>query len=412
LGMRSALYLIGLAAAALVMVTTLFCAGDDQPGRSEEVERRLERLRSVPYTSVTPEKVSAETTGVTVFDRGRAWPGYNLFCSRIAPEALLLDMDGNVVHRWSHEQEDYKLWDHAVLLANGDLIVLNKFKYIFKLHWNSDLVWEKKLAVHHEIAEAEDGTLFVIEYSVAEHRGLNVRFANILHLDADGNELGRWSTYEHLDDLKRALDRASFLDTTLDLREAHGGRRGRMDGARELTFDYFHLNTITVLPETPLGSVDSRFAAGNLLICLRNVNQLATICWETGDVLWGWGEGVLEWPHHPTMLANGNILVFDNGVVREYSRVLEIDPVSEAVVWEYMADPPEAFFTPQKGSSQRLTNGNTLICEGDRGRVFEVTRSGETVWEWYNPLMEEGRRVQVYRMMRYPADMVEPLLGH
>jgi hypothetical protein len=203
LGMRSALYLIGLAAAALVMVTTLFCAGDDQPGRSEEVERRLERLRSVPYTSVTPEKVSAETTGVTVFDRGRAWPGYNLFCSRIAPEALLLDMDGNVVHRWSHEQEDYKLWDHAVLLANGDLIVLNKFKYIFKLHWNSDLVWEKKLAVHHEIAEAEDGTLFVIEYSVAEHRGLNVRFANILHLDADGNELGRWSTYEHLDDLKR-----------------------------------------------------------------------------------------------------------------------------------------------------------------------------------------------------------------
>lgn len=409
--MRSGLHITGLAAAALVMITTLFCAGDEPADRSREVEDRLEKLRSVPYTSVTPEKVSGEAAGVTLFDRDRAWPGYNLYCSRIEPRAFLLDMDGSVVHEWSYRQEDYKLWDHAILLANGDIIVLNKFKYIFRLSWDSELVWEKKLAVHHEIARVEDGTIYVVEYSVAEHRGLNVRFANILHLDSSGAELGRWSTYEHLNDLKEALDQVSFLDTTLDQREAAGAGRKRMEGVRGITFDYFHLNTITILPETPLGARDPRFAAGNLLICLRNVNQVATLNWETGEVLWGWGEGILEWPHHPTVLDNGNILIFDNGVVRKHSRVLELDPASEEIVWEYVADPPEAFFTAQKGSAQRLPNGNTLICEGDAGRVFEVTSGGETVWEWYNPLMEEGGRVQVYRMMRYPPHMVNPLLG-
>jgi hypothetical protein len=37
------------------------------------------------------------------------------------------------------------------------------------------------------------------------------------------------------------------------------------------------------------------------------------------------------------------------------------------------------------GSSQRLSNGNTLIIESNDGRAFEVTAEGEVVWEFYNP---------------------------
>jgi hypothetical protein len=410
-----------LGIAALLLITCTFCGRERPRDDSSEIEQRLERLKSVPYTSVTSEKVSPDTAGVMLYDRRRAWPGYNLYCSRSAPEALLLDMDGRVVHKWSYQHDTYKVWDYAVLLDNGDVVLLNKMRYVFKLDWKSNLLWETQLSAHHDIAKAADGSLFVIEFKAERYRDLLVRFPNVVHLDADGHVLGRWSTYEHLDDLKQALDVTSFLDTALDLKPAHGvvadsaGTVGaRMNkkrkGGREFLYDYFHLNTVTVCPDTPLGRRDARFAAGNLLICLRNVNQIATINWDTGEVLWGWGEGDLEWPHHPTMLDNGNILIFDNGVVRGYSRVLEIEPASGKIVWEYVADPPKSFFTPQKGSAQRLPNGNTLICEGDRGRTFEVTADGETVWEWYNPITVDEKRVQVYRMMRYPVEMVEPLL--
>jgi hypothetical protein len=39
------------------------------------------------------------------------------------------------------------------------------------------------------------------------------------------------------------------------------------------------------------------------------------------------------------------------------------------------------------------------------------TREILWVWEWYNPNLAEGHRVQVYRMLRYPAEMVEPFLA-
>jgi hypothetical protein len=422
--MRSRLLLLAFVVIALALGLATFCGKEEPSRRSSELEERLETLRSVPYTSVTSEKVSEDTAGVMFIDRDRAWPGYNFYCSRLAPEAFLLDLDGNIVNRWSYEQEPYKLWDHAILLDNGDIVVLNKFLYIFQLDWNSNLIWEKRMAAHHDVAMAEDGMFFVIEFSTARHRDLFVRFARVVHLAAGGEELGRWSTYDHLDDLKHALDQASFLDTTLDTLEARGIKPDSARAAgvridvfplgkqeRKNIYDYFHLNTITILPETPLAGRDARFAAGNLLLCLRNVNQLAIINWDSGEVLWSWGEGVLEWPHHPTVLEDGNFLVFDNGVDREYSKVLELDPISKTVVWEYVAHPPETFYSPSKGSAQRLPNGNTLICDGDRGRVFEVTREGDIVWDWYNPIIREHRRVQVYRMMRYPVETVESILG-
>jgi hypothetical protein len=176
-------------------------------------------------------------------------------------------------------------------------------------------------------------------------------------------------------------------------------------------YDYFHMNTTTLIPDTPVGRKDSRFGEGNLLVCFRNVNQIAVLEKDTKEILWVWGEGELELPHHPTVLENGNILVFDNGAIRGYTRIIELDPLTEEIVWEYTGDPPETFFSSTRGSAQRLPNGNTLICESNDGRVFEITSDGEIVWEWYNPQLAGERRVQIYRMLRYSPEMVEPLLA-
>jgi hypothetical protein len=393
----------------LAALLFIFCGGEDAGSNTGSLERRLEQLRSVPYTSLT-EEVGGDSSGVVLYDEARAWSGYNLYCSRTSPEAYLVDMNGAVVHRWSYSQADDRTWDHALLLEGGDLMVLNKFVNVFKLDRNSNLIWRQSLEVHHEIVKDMDGNFYVIEREKKPYREVLVRFASILHLDPDGNTLDRWSTYDRLGEIGRKLDRRSFLDNILDSLDVGDPAARRLLG-KPRVYDYFHLNAVALLPDTPLGRKDGRFAEGNLLICLRNVNQIAVLDRASKEITWAWGEGKLEWPHHPTMVENGNILVFDNGVVRGYSRVVEVNPLTGAIEWEYLGSPPTAFYSPRKGSAQRLPNGNTLICEGDRGRTFEVTSGGETVWNWLNPNFEEGRRVQVYRMIRYSRDEVEAWLG-
>ena len=91
------------------------------------------------------------------------------------------------------------------------------------------------------------------------------------------------------------------------------------------------------------------------------------------------------------------------------SRVLELDPVRREIVWSFEGDPPESFFSKRRGSNQRLPNGNTLICESEKGRVFEVDTQGELVWEFWNPEVREDRRKRIYRFMRKSEEEVQNL---
>src|SRR5690606_41528595 len=87
----------------------------------------------------------------------------------------------------------------------------------------------------------------------------------------------------------------------------------------------------------------------------------------------------------PRLPGAGNLLLFDNGGAsgfgdpspisplgnsiyqRPTSRVLEIDPLSLALVWSYIAP---NFFSTNVSGAQRLPNGKTLIPEGAPGRAF------------------------------------------
>ena len=57
--------------------------------------------------------------------------------------------------------------------------------------------------------------------------------------------------------------------------------------------------------------------------------------------------------------------------------------------------------------AERLANGNTLICEGESGRIFEVTRDCEICWEWNSPFVLEFKGIQavmLFRSRRYNVD--------
>ncbi len=398
-------------------------AGNPDNETPADLENRLEKLRSLPYTSLTSEKVNPESSGVVIHMPGQVHAGYNMYCCERCPDVFLLDMTGKIVHRWTFPGRPNARWHHAIMLPGGDIVaVAKKPNCLMRLDWNSNVVWRKPVACHHDVVLAPDNTLYVIVGEKKTYRDLSVEFPSILHMTLDGEEIDTWSAFEHLDGIRETFDQRWFLDTILDsmitkrnkdrLLEPISRRvyhTGQADA--ETLYDYFHMNTVSIIPETPLGASDSRFKPGNLLVCFRNVNQIAILDETTGEVLWAWGEGIMEWPHHPTMLTNGNILIFDNGSRRQYTEILELNPVTGTIEWEYAGDPPCSFYSFSRGSAQRLPNDNTLICLGDKGQVFEVNREGEIMWKWLNPTTPEGYRAQVYRMIRIPPDEIEHLLS-
>ena len=102
----------------------------------------------------------------------------------------------------------------------------------------------------------------------------------------------------------------------------------------------------------------------------------------------------------------GHILAFNNGGSRpdgnNYSSVDEFEIPMDAsgsylmdpnggfgpdkLVWSYTAPKKSDFFSVVISGAQRLPNGNTLICSGNDGKLFEVTDTKEVVWEYLNPV--------------------------
>jgi len=411
----------------LFLLLSLSTAASQEPDSSSnqtapdsaDWQQRLEQLRAVPYVGLSDEETEQEDTGVKFHDPEKAWDGYNLYCIRSAGAAYLMDNQGREVHRWTYREKPMNasrhavMNDHVIMLSNGDAVVLKKKEGLIRVGWDSTPLWEVELRAHHEVAQAGDGSFYVLINELHEHRGLDIWFDVIVHLDADGEEIGRWSTFDHVEEIRAALDPNPFLDTVLDSALAQIPRdEKRVESLKQnignqYRYDYFHTNTITILPPTPLGEQDRRFRAGNLLVCFRNIDQIAVMEPDSGRILWSWGLGELQGPHHPTMLDNGHILVFNNGVKRISSSIVELDPASGEIVWEYQADPPGSFYSFSRGSAQRLPNGNTLACVSDKAYAFEVTPEGETVWKWQNPVMVGKHCETFYRMMRLEKEPID-----
>ena len=119
--------------------------------------------------------------------------------------------------------------------------------------------------------------------------------------------------------------------------------------------------------------------------------------------------GMWRRQHYPKLLDNGNVLIFDNqGHLGEggASRVLELDPTTQRVVWSYTGDADNLFDSDRWGAQQRLANGNTLIVESTNGRAFEVTPAGEVVWDYRSP-MRSGEHAE-YVLVLPDLQRVDP----
>jgi outer membrane protein assembly factor BamB len=304
----------------------------------------------------------------------------NFFTSGHFAGAILMDMDGRVLHEWrydflkvwpdeieSTEIDGSEYWRWAHLFENGDVLAIFDGLGLIKVDRNSNLIWEHLGGEHHDLDVTDDGRIFVLTRRAHMIERIN-ELMPILEdfvavLDSDGRLLKEVSLLE-------AFENSNFASSP--------AARGYFPRG-----DIYHTNAVEVLD----GSLADRipaFAKGNVLLSMRSLSTIAVLDMDLGEIVWVAADLWLA-QHDPKVLDNGNILVFDNRGAKGDSRVVEFDPATREMVWVYAGDRSNSFFTQMCGASHRLENGNTLITESDFGRAFEVTPDGEIVWEFVNP---------------------------
>jgi hypothetical protein len=367
--------------------------------------------RAKVTTSVEQQTQKRRGVGLIAHDPERALQGYTLFTPQFrGGPPLLVDMGGTVVHEWRTPVPV----GYASLLPNGNLLALGRtpesswpFRVwqliragvLMELDWNGNMIWELRNPDHHHdarLTRSGNALMLCIEEvppDVAakvrgglpgtEHEG-TMYSDKVVEMTKQGEVVWEWHAWQHLDP---EIDQI----TPQDWRE-----------------EWTHANTVEELPD------------GDVLVSFRNISTVAIIDRRTGEIRWRLGHEVLAQQHHPNLLANGNILLFDNGNHRAdnpltFSRILEIEPATKRIVWAYQDRPVFNFYSPYESSAQRLPNGNTFICEGAFGRLFEVTPEGEVVWEYVNPYFGKGGLLGennwLFRAFRYAPEDIERASG-
>lgn len=240
-----------------------------------------------------------------------------------------------------------------------------------------------------------------------------------------GTIVWEWHTFDHLiQDFDPTKPNYGVVANHPELIDADG------DG-RKLPSFWNHMNSITYNPKFD-----------QILMSVRGNSEVWVIDHSTttaqaaghtggkygkgGDLLYRWGNPVCyktgnsstqklfeqhdaEWVDSGYPGA-GNITVFNNGVGRSYSTVDEFTPPVDSngfysltagtafapatFAWSYSATPPSSMYANAISGAQRLPNGNTIICDGTHGTLYEVTQTKEVAWKYICPVTNTGPVMQ------------------
>jgi hypothetical protein len=323
-----------------------------------------------------------EQTGVTLARPGQMAPGPTLILSGHTTGGVLVDAAGRVLHRWSLPYERAcpdepdvpddrrSFWRHALPVGQGGLLVIFDYRALVRIDRHSQVVWSRCEPFHHQVARGPGDRLIGIRRRardvVLDGRGRPLLDDEIVELAADGSELRAVSVFD-------AIARSAYAPVLERIGEVQPGELG----------DHLHTNAVEALG-TPPGDAPPVFAPGRWLVSLRNLDLVGVIDPAEGRLVWGLS-ALWRHQHDPALLADGHLLVFDNEGNAGRSRVVEVDPTTGEIAWAYTGAPGAPFTSGCCGLAQRLQNGNTLITVTTSGHAFEVTRSGEVVWDYWNP---------------------------
>jgi hypothetical protein len=347
-----------------------------------------------------------------------------------------LDWEGNVV--WSYTQaDDYQVLHHDIEpLPNGNVLAI-AWEHRYRedaIEWGRDPehvgedgMWPD-CVLEIRPTPPEGGEVVwewhAWDHLVQDHDPERTNFGEVadrperIDINADHRDQPPMTAEQRreLEELERQMRALGYAGG--DEEDGDAGAR-----AERVHPDWLHTNAVDYLPEQDL-IVLSTPQLGELWV-IDHSTTTEEAAWDAGgrrgrggDLLWRWGnprnygcgtdaDKRLYYQHDPTWLPGAEdgelrLLVYNNGGGRpggDWSSVEELvlpfDPErgflrepGEAFgpaepAWSY--SDRDGFFSGFISGAQRLPNGNTLICEGAPGRVFEVTREGQVVWELENP---------------------------
>lgn len=400
-----------------------------------------------------PANAQERTVGVFLNDE-RAFDGLTLFNPLASKITYLIDNEGRVVNTWSSRYSEglsvYLLEDGSLLrpsdpgknttfVAGGDAGLVERFD------WDGSLLWQFRYTneehrLHHDIEPLPNGNILMIAWELKGEEDIIVagvdtsrlaegvlwpdHIIEVMPTDTTGGDIvWEWHVWDHLiqdfDSTKANYGVVEDHPELIDINYLHDGRA-----------DWNHLNAVNYNPELD-----------QIVLCGPMLNEIWVIDHSTtteeaaghaggksgmgGDILYRWGnprvhrrgnstDQRLFFQHdaqwiRPGLTGAGNILIFNNGRGRREGAFTTIDEITPTLdenglylrptdsafgptelAWSYRAPTPTDFFSPVISGTQRLANGNTLICSGTSGTFFEVTPKGDMVWKYINPVTTQG----------------------
>jgi hypothetical protein len=356
-----------LRTAAWVVVALVWAAisgADPYDDVTEEQREELERIATLGY--VTGSERAPNAAGVTIRDSA-ACEGYTLYVSRGYPGAFLIDADGQVLHTW--REDGPKEWTRAWVYPNGDILSISAYPArLAKFDRDSNLLWtygDDHLRAHHDFQVQPDGSIYVLMRRarfLTWLRETPLQEDMVCILVPVGHAV-RVADCISVAEAFRDSEYASMLSADWFMDEG----------------DPFHCNSVEVLD----GRVPHpAFRAGNVLLSIRNMDCLAVLDPEQRAIVWV-SRGPWQRQHEARVTPSGYVVLFDNRTFDGLSRVVKYDVRNDEIIWSYSDD---GFYSLGTGSEQLLRNGNVLITESQKGRIFEITLDGRVVWEYLNPM--------------------------
>ena len=420
-----------------------------------------------------------QTVGVFLNDK-EAFNGYTLLAPTSSTSTYLIDNCGQVINSWSSNYRPgevaYLIADGQMLRAcrfpgsfNGGGVGGRLEWY----DWEGNMVWAYNYAnaehhQHHDVEVLPNGNILLMawesrskEEAIAMGRD-STEISNqgvwpeqIIELepvgDSGANIVWEWHLWDHLiqdfDPGKPNFGEVAEHPELFDINYR----------ASRFETDWIHANSLDYNPELD-----------QIILNSRNMNEFWIIDHSTttaeaashsggnsgkgGDLLYRWGnpqtydrgdadDQRLFGQHDVNWIPQGypgagQIMIFNNGQGRPAGNFSSIDVIQAPVdanghysinaqeaygptslAWNYIANPATDFYSGRISGAQRMPNGNTLICEGINGHVFEVDENGSLVWDYLIPIGSNGPITQgtttrpsgLFRAYRYAPD--DPILS-
>jgi len=308
--------------------------------------------------------------------------GLTLIAPMGSKSTYLIDDLGENKHQWT---SDYSPGLSAYLLENGNLLrtgadnsgyfsVGGKGGYIEEMDWDGNLIWQFQYSdadksLHHDIERLPNGNTLALSWELKD----NIWTEVIIEIEKQGSNSGnivwQWDVWDHLEELD-------------------------LDSNSARTEDWIHLN-----------SIDYNQASDQIMVSSRTHNQVWIINKNDGSIVTISSVDMTA-QHDAKWIddtdANSNITIFDNG--QNFSRSLELDSDLETIIWSYGNADTENFYADHISGTQRLSNGNTLVCNGIDAIIFELDSSGNKIREYssnYIKTTPRGNIKELFRAEKY-----------